>query len=205
MAAVALATAAMFAFAIPANASTPPIVTDPTSKTTTYEAEECLAAVAVARSQGAEVAGIDCTITTVSTTTEAEVVTADQLRAETGLSAADKSSLLDAAARATIYSKHFSWFTTGGAYTVTHDGTFYYDGTRAWVTVPYSGYTGFHNCFTNYAAGLSIANEACTDTGGTSSRTLYFQWRVTWIVPPYTGLSYSVSNTGYVYADGTTS
>lgn len=187
----------------PASAGESDIVTEPTRTVAVSEAPECIDAIAATEAAGLEVAKIDCTLTTVATTSAGKVATATDIASDDTLSAADRKEIAQAALRATIYSKHYSWATTGGSYTVTHNGTFYYDGSRAWVGVSYQGYTGSHNCFLNYSVGLTITNEACTESGGTSSRTLYYQWRVTWPfnVPP----SYSVSNTGYVYANGTTS
>jgi hypothetical protein len=108
------------------------------------------------------VKGVDCTLTTTSTTSAAKPVTVADILTDTTVKSKDRTELLAAAAAGTVYSKHFSWFTTGGAYTVTHNGTFYYNGTRAWATTSYSGYRGSHYCFTNYAAGVSISIQNCT-------------------------------------------
>jgi hypothetical protein len=99
-----------------------------------------------------------------------------------------------------VYSKHFSWFTTGGAYTVTHNGTFYYNGWKAWVGEYYAGYQGHHACFVNYSAGLTINPEVCSESGSDFSRDLLYRWQVAW---PW--FSYSVHHLGHLYSNGTTS
>lgn len=189
-----------------ASTAPPDVVTTATEKTSTTFAPDCLRAVQEAKQQGRDVRSTDCRQTTVSKTSEAQVVTAAEISKDAGLSPAAKVELTQAALAGTIYYKHFSWFTTGGSYTVTHNGRFYYNGWKAWVTSPYSGYVGNHSCFTNVAAILTISNEVCSDTGNDYTRNLYFQWHVTWPWgPPYFGLNYSVSHMGHVYGDGVTS
>jgi hypothetical protein len=133
-------------------------------------------------------------------------VTAADILTGTSLNATTRTQLIQAAAAGTIYSKRFSWHTTGGIYTGTHNGTFYYNGSRAWATTPYSGYRGSHYCFTNYAVGVTISHQRCYEVGNTWERDFYFQWQVAWPWgPPYFGLAYSVSHWGSVYGNGTTS
>ncbi|MBB6404225.1 hypothetical protein HNP00_001538 [Arthrobacter sp. AZCC_0090] len=141
-----------------------------------------------------------------SKTSRASVVSIADIKADASLSAADRAELTLATAYATIYSKHFSWFTTGGGYTVTHNGTFYYNGSKAWATSSHAGYQGSHHCFVNYAVVVAISTQDCYEVGNDYERDFYFQWQVTWPWgPPYFGLSYTVSHWGSVYANGTTS
>ncbi len=206
--ATALAIAGVFAMAAPVYAAPThtALVNSATSSTSTQQAPGCVAAVKAALSKGLNVTGVDCTITTTATTSAAIPATVAAIKSDSSLTSAQESQLVQLAAAGAVQSKHYSWFTTGAAYTVTQNGTFYYDGSHAWVGTTYRGYKGSHACFTNYAVGLNITNEACSESGGTSSRTMYFQWRVTWFPgPPYWGLNYSVSNTGIVYSNGTTS
>lgn len=106
-------------------------------------------------------------------------VTAAQISEDEGLSAMAKSELLAAAAANPIKSNHWSQFTTGGAYTQTQNGTFYYNGLRVWVTQPYSGYTGSHSCFTNYVVWpWAISNVSKSESGSTTTRNLKCGWNV---------------------------
>jgi hypothetical protein len=97
--------------------------------------------------------------------------------------------------------KRYSQFTTGAAYTRTHNGKFYYNGDRVWVTQTVSGLKGSHSCFTNYTVGLSITGTGCSDTGGTTWRTLRDTWTVGW--SPSVPFSYSVTMACTVYKNGT--
>lgn len=182
------------------------MVNSSTEKTTTRISQECHAAQDNTKAAGHTVKGVDCTLTTTSTTNAARSVTAVDILADTTLKSTDRTELLAAAAADAVYSKHFSWFTTGGANTVTHNGTFYYNGSKAWAQTSYAGYQGSYFCFTNFAAGVAISIQQCYEVGTTVERDSYSQWQVTWPWgPPCFGLSYSVSHWGSVYGNGTTS
>lgn len=129
-----------------------------------------------------------------------ETVSVAQIKADPGLSTTAKQSLVAAAAAATIRSNHYSQFVTGGAYTVTQNGTFYYDGTRVWVGTSYAGKKGTHRCFLNYAYGVSIANTECSESGTTGRRDMYYSWNVG--VGP---AAYHQAMTAKLYANGTIS
>jgi hypothetical protein len=116
------------------------LVNSSTEKTTTRISQECHAAQDNTKAAGHTVKGVDCTLTTTSTTNAARSVTAVDILADTTLKSTDRTELLAAAAADAVYSKHFSWFTTGGANTVTHNGTFYYNGSKAWAQTSYAGY-----------------------------------------------------------------
>lgn len=139
-------------------------------KTTTRISQECLAALDKAKAGGHTVKGLDCTLTTTSTTSAAKPVTAVDILADTTLKSTDRTELLAAAAAGAVYSKHFSWFTTGSAYAVTHNGTFYYNGSKACAQTSYAGYQGPHFCFTNYAAGVAISIQPADTRTGASHR-----------------------------------
>ncbi|MDQ4503138.1 hypothetical protein [Sinomonas sp. ASV322] len=167
---------------------------------------DCVKARGQAEIAGLDVSGIDCHITTVSRTTEAVRVSMGQIRADRSLTGKQREGLLQAAALGAVYSKHFSWYTTAGVYTVTHNGTFYYNGWKAWVGEYYDGYQGYHSCFVNYSSVVSIGNQDCAEAGNAFERDLLYRWQVTWPWgPPYFGLSYSVENWGSVYGNGTRS
>lgn len=139
-------------------------------------------------------------VTVVTTLGEEEVVTAADISADSSLTTAQKSELTALAAAATIKSNHYSQFTTGAAYTVTQNGTFYYDGTRVWVGTTTSGYKGSHSCFINYAAGVSISNIVCSESGTTARRDMYMGWNVNVAV-----VTYYYDMTAKLYANGTIS
>lgn len=146
-----------------------------------------------------------CDITTTLSLGEPSAVTVADVLADDGLSASAKSEILataDARGVLAVSSNHWSQFVTGAVYTNTQNGTFYYNGSRAWVTGTYLGYTGSHACFTNYVVPpWGISNIAKSDSGGTSFRNLYCGWNV-----DQAGLfTTSWSMTATVYSDGTIS
>jgi hypothetical protein len=142
--------------------------------------------------------------TTVELGTPQEVTVAD-IKADPSLSATDRSSLVKAAAAATIKSNHWSQFTTGGSYTQTQNGTFYYNGSRVWVTETVSGKKGSHACFTNYVvAPYEISNVSKSDSGSTTSRKLNCKWNVKQIIPVTTSaeMTATLSKTGGISGFG---
>ena len=138
---------------------------------------------------------------------EPHLVSAMEVTGDAGLSKSQKSAILGAMAAAAVYSNHWSQFTTGGAYTQTQNGTFYYNGSRVWVTQSYSGYVGSQACFTNYVvAGWGISNISKSDTGGTSSRSLYCGWNVTQpvLITTYASMTATVNASGSISGFGAT-
>ncbi|AGW41432.1 low-affinity phosphate transporter lipoprotein transmembrane [Leifsonia xyli subsp. cynodontis DSM 46306] len=147
----------------------------------------------------------DCTFKTGVSLGTPQTSTRAQVLADPGLSAAQKSEILatasPTAARA-VSSNHWSQFVTGVAYTQTQKGTFYYNGSRVWVTQRYSGYNGSQTCFTNYVVtGWTISNVSKNDTGSTTSRNLYCGWNVN--QPAWITTSWSMTAT--VHTNGTIS
>ncbi len=144
----------------------------------------------------------DCTYTVGVELGSAKSVTASEVMADSGLTTLQKVEILDSMRSASVSSNHWSQFTTGGTYTNTQNGTFYYNGSRVWVTQTYLGYTGSHQCFNNYAIPPSgISNISKSDTGSTSVRDMYCGWNVTnWGV-----ISYFYSMTAQLYPNGTIS
>lgn len=131
---------------------------------------------------------------------EPETVTVAEINADPSLTSSQKASLTAAAATLTVSSNHYSQFTTGAFYTVTQNGTFYYDGTRVWVGTTYAGKTGSHNCFINYAVGATVTNNQCTESGTTGRRDMGYSWTVS-----AQGITYGNSMTAKLYANGTIS
>lgn len=172
------------------------------SSTRTYVVNDCVsqvkAAIVAGQANGTTVD--DCQVTTGVTIGSTFVVTKSQILADSTLSSAEKSSMLAASATSAITGKHWSQFTTGAAYTRTQNGTFYYNGSRVWVTVTYSGYTGSHSCFTNYSVGFNLTGGSCSESGSTTQRNLYSDWDVN---PNGTPIHYNVSMTANVFSNGT--
>lgn len=133
---------------------------------------------------------------------EAELVDVAAIKNDPNLTTVQRAELLDAAPRAAVRSARWSQFTTGGSYTQTQNGTFYWNGSKVWVTSSYAGYVGSHACFTNYAiTGWAIHGTNTSDTGGNASRNLTCGWNVT--QPMW--FTHYVSMTAIVYSNGTIS
>ncbi|WP_422935800.1 hypothetical protein [Sinomonas sp. P47F7] len=180
--------------------ASPDVTNQATEQTQSQVVDACVQAKALAAASGADLSGEDCRVTTTARTSEGRMATAAEVSSDRALSSAQRSSLLTAMSSGPVYSKNFSWFTTGGAYTVTHNGTFYYNGWKAWVGESFAGYQGNHACFVNYSAGLTINPEVCSESGTDFSRDLLYKWQVAW---PW--FSYSVQHLGHVYSNGVTS
>lgn len=69
--------------------------------------------------------------------------------------------------------------TVGSVMVESQNGTFYYDGTRVWVTESYRGFTGSHRCQVERAALALVALQNCYETGSTASKKLSQQWLFT--------------------------
>jgi hypothetical protein len=176
----------------------------PSSATSTSYAPGCLNEIAALKgtaSQGS-LTTADCAVTSGISVGTPSTLTPKDAAAVTGLSSTDKASLLVAAAAGAVSSNHWSQFTTGAAYTRTQNGTFYYNGTRVWVTVTYDGYTGSHSCFTNYSVEFNLTGLQCNESGSTTSRSMYSLWEVN---PNGTPIYYDVSMTAVLSKTGTIS
>ncbi|MCY7288276.1 MAG: hypothetical protein LH624_08520, partial [Cryobacterium sp.] len=75
---------------------------------------------------------------------EAQIVTQSMISGDKGLTVTQKAELINATTSSAVRTNTWSQFTTGGAYTNTQNGRFYYNGTRVWVTQSYLGYNGNH-------------------------------------------------------------
>lgn len=170
--------------ALPANAAT--------ASTQSGYAPDCVRqvlAISAAQSVPADI-GV-CAVTTGTTSGAAVKVSKATALADPNLSVADRA--LVAASATAITSKKYSQFTTGLDYTVTQGGTFYYNGSRAWVTVNYLGYTGTHTCVINWSV-VSIDSFEKSDSGSPTNRAEYCQWKV----------HYTIAGVGYSYNYGMT-
>jgi len=137
--------------------------------------EQCLKAAAVA-GQDREL----CRTVIGHAASAPEVASVEDIVADPGLSPDERSELVRAAATSVVNSRYFNQWTTGVSYQRSQRGKAYYNGSRVWITSSYSGYTGYHICWTNYAVGVTISPQACSDSGTTSLRTLQNVWNVTY-------------------------
>lgn len=187
-------TAILGVTALPANASE-------SSNSSTYYVADCVRQVAslLASQPSSGASKEDCKVTTGISTGGTFTVTADQIAASPELTAAQKTQMARAAAAGAITGQHWSQFTTGAAYTRTQNGTFYYDGTYAWVTQPQNGFVGSQQCFTSYSVGFNLTGTSCSDSGTPTERYLYSGWDVN---PNGTSIVYNVSMQATVYANG---
>jgi hypothetical protein len=133
---------------------------------------------------------------------EAEALTIEEARAVEGLGVREKAELVAAASAGAVQSKHYSQALTGVAWTTTQSGTFYYDGSRAWISSTYAGRTGTHNCEVNYNVGFDLALQGCTEWGDTTYRGVKQSWNVSPVKAP---LGWTASSTLYVHNNGSTS
>ncbi|MGO4454636.1 hypothetical protein [Arthrobacter sp. RAF14] len=187
------------AAAIPAQASAS-LEPQPSSTTHTGYVRDCLTQVdAYNASQGRNVSHDECK-TTVTTQLDASApVTVAEVRAASGLSASEKRSLVAAATAGAVQSRHWSQFTTGGAYTRTQNGTMFFNGSEVWVTEVRHGYQGSHNCFTNYTVEVNISDRACNESGALNFRVMNSIWNVNLNGTPIT---YDASMQATVRANG---
>jgi hypothetical protein len=124
-----------------------------------------------------------CRVSVVTTYGDPEVADiadiADISTARLKISKSDFAHLRAAAVLGTLRSRTYSQQRNNITDSETQSGTFYYDGTRAWVATSYRGVSGSHRCSLDWAAGYSVALQGCFDTGSTSQRTIAQQWLFT--------------------------
>ena len=92
------------------------------------------------------------------------------------LSASDFDSISRAAAAGTVKSRFYLQQGNHITDSETQSGTFYYDGSRAWVTSTYRGLTGTHRCMIDWTAGFGVTAQNCFESGSSSERVLSQQW-----------------------------
>lgn len=159
-----------------------------------------------AESRGSEVgAGRSRTITYpggVATTLELGIpkkVGVSEVESDPGLTRGQKQEIEDTAAvsKDALSSNHWSQFTIGGSYQQTQNGTFYYDGSRVWISQSYGGRQGSHVCFSNYHV-TPIENITVGENGGITFRRLTCDWDVAQPI----GITTHASMTATVSKDG---
>lgn len=97
----------------------------------------------------------------------------------TKLSSADRASLTAAVATGTVKSRGYSQKVNNLTDSETQSGTFYYDGSRVWVTSSYRGLAGSHRCTVDWSVGYSVSLQGCYESGTTNVITLSQQWLFT--------------------------
>jgi hypothetical protein len=127
---------------------------------------------------------------------------ADLNAAKSTMPANEYASLTSAVNASAVYSKSYSQTIYAISDQMKQYGTFYYNGSTAWVTSTYSGFKGTHYCTVPYAVGYSISNNACSDSGSTSSRTLTMIWNVAVGLIPRGPISWSESYSMRVSSNG---
>jgi hypothetical protein len=145
----------------------------------------------------------DCASKVVVETSAATPVSlADLDAAKSTMSASEYASLTAAVHASAVYSKSYSQTIYAISDQMKQYGTFYYNGSTVWVTSIYSGYKGTHYCTVPYAVGYSISNNACSDSGSTSTRTLTMIWNVAVGLIPRGPISWSESYSMHVSSNG---
>jgi hypothetical protein len=146
------------------------------TKTTTNS--ECVSAVTAARDAGDTSVSLDsCTSTvTLSESPEETVTAADLAQARQTLSSTKFAQLQTAAAAGTVKKKNYSQGFNNITDKQSQSGTFYYDGSRAWVTQTYRGHQGTHHCEVNWSVGYVVEEKACSESGTNAQRDLYVKW-----------------------------
>ena len=147
---------------------------------TTQTNASCAAAVSSARARGYfDIPAGMCTTVVTTSVGPATVVTAAALKgAVSRLSTDEYSALSKALSAGTVKSKTYSLTMHQLTDQETQKGTFFYDGTQAWVTASHRGFSGLHTCSVDYAGIYSVTNTGCSDTGSLTSRKLQMNWNV---------------------------
>jgi hypothetical protein len=138
----------------------------------------CLTAVKKAITQGeTSVSASVCTTTvTLSATAPQATTVAEIAPLKSSLSASEYQSLAVAAAAGAVQHKSYSQQENNTTDSETQYGTFYYDGSHAWVTVTYRGAQGSHLCRLDWSVGYVIELKGCTEDGTTGTRNLHAHW-----------------------------
>lgn len=186
----------------PASAATGSASTIVVSSSTTTNSE-CVAAVTAAQSAGDTSVSLDsCTSTVTLSESPEEAVTADDLaQAKRALSSAKFAQLQAAAAAGTVKKKNYSQGFNNITDKQSQSGTFYYDGSRAWVTAKYRGYQGTHHCEVNWAVGYVVEEKACSESGTNAQRDLYVKWHIS-AIPSGGFVNWDESHTMHVNKTG---
>jgi hypothetical protein len=170
---------------------------------TTTTSDECVAAVTAAIVAGDGRTSLDvCTSTVTLSTSPAQLVTAaDLAQARSSMSATDFRGLTASLAAGSVTKKDYSQSIDNITDRQTQSGVFYFDGSRAWVTGSYRGYTGTHNCNVSYAVGYVVEEKACSESGSSSQRDLYMKWHFS-VIPSGGAVNWDEDHTMHVNSAG---
>lgn len=170
----------------PANAASPNPAPNDQEQTVqrTVVNEDCLAQMRAATStDGVDGSTNVCTSTLVLRASAARPVTPkDLVGAKASMRSSDYATLLQAMATSSVKAKSYSQTISQITDEERQYGTFFYNGSRAWVTNAYLGFDGTHFCVVNYEFGMGVTNQACTDSGSTTQRNLTMIWKMSLIV-----------------------
>ncbi len=118
-----------------------------------------------------------CKVQITTSYSDARAMTAADIEGAKGsLSSSDFESLANAVAAGTVKSRFYLQQMNHITDSETQSGTFYYDGSRAWVTSTYRGFTGSHRCMIDWAVGFGVSPQNCYESGSSSERVLSQQW-----------------------------
>jgi hypothetical protein len=118
-----------------------------------------------------------CKVQITTSYSDARAVTAMDIEsAKASLSPNEFELLSKAVAAGTVKSRFYLQQMNHITDSETQSGTFYYDGSRAWVTSTYRGFTGSHRCMIDWAVGFGVAPQNCYESGSSSERVLSQQW-----------------------------
>ncbi|MDA3805069.1 hypothetical protein PED38_09690 [Clavibacter sp. CT19] len=149
----------------------------------------CVASVTAAIAAGDGHASLAvCTGTvTLRQSTARQVTKADLRQARSSMSTESfdelSAAVTDGVVRHKNYSQNFNNITDSE----TQAGDFYYNGSNVWVTGPFLGRVGSHNCTVDYAVGWTVAREECSDIGTPTQRDLRMQWGFSEAFGPLSG------------------
>jgi hypothetical protein len=118
-----------------------------------------------------------CTVQIKTSVADAKTVRLSDIQeVKSSLSASDFDSLTRAVAAGTVKSRFYLQQVNHITDSETQSGTFYYDGSRAWVTSTYRGVTGSHRCMIDWTVGFGVSPQNCYESGSSSERALSQQW-----------------------------
>lgn len=140
--------------------------------------QDCIDAIAAAVADGVSGLSADtCTTTvTLQATASVPVSMSDLAPAKSSLGGDEYTSLITSAAAGTLKRKTYSQQMNNITDSETQYGTFYYDGSHAWVTSTYRGYKGSHFCKVDWAGAYAVTSRGCSESGSTSQRNLTAHW-----------------------------
>lgn len=145
---------------------------------TSMTSRDCVSQIMQAMADGDAGLSTDvCTGTvTLSSSDPLPITASDIAQAKQTLAPEQYQDLVSAVTAGTVRKKAYSQSENNITDGETQYGNFYYDGSRAWVTSAYRGFTGTHICKIDWAVGYAVSNTGCFEGGTNSRRDLYAKW-----------------------------